>query len=100
MAENSTIPMADEQKGTEMITTEEAKKIAENIERATDDLNQVLLAAAERGVRTQITVREDRSVDYPYHYIDIDAVSVDLNWISPEEMTELIQCLDEEEANG
>jgi hypothetical protein len=80
-----------------MISTGEAKKIAETIKRAADDLNQVLLVAAERGVCTKITVREDWSVDYPYHYIDIDSISVDLNWVSPDEIQKLADEMEEDE---
>ncbi len=72
-----------------MITTEEAKKIAENIEEAADALNTKISSAAKRGINVKLTGERNNNCDYPYHHISILYAVVDLDWATPEELAEL-----------
>lgn len=80
-----------------MITTKEAKVLADDITEAALLLSGMSKKAAELGLLVSFKTITDVSVDYPFSHVWVEQVVVDLNWISPEKLAALAA---EEEEDG
>lgn len=80
-----------------MISTEEAKKISDEITGAASALCDMSKEAAERGVVIRFETMIDHSVEYPYHHICVEKAAVDLNWRTPDEIQKLADEMEEDD---
>lgn len=74
-----------------MITTKKAREISDGVVVCARELNKKLEQAAAVGVDIVFKIEDARKVAYPYRGIYLYSESVDLGWLSPKELADLLE---------